>query len=532
MLLPLLSTLLLWSLADAAVSPDAKAVCSTLIAKYPKNLVWDTIGPNAGDTITQAAAYNSALFDYWNAASADNRPACAFFPSNAEQVSFAVRTLNAYPSVKYALKSGGHNPNLGYSSVKQGVLIAFRPNSQYAIPAPDGKTVEVGAGCKWEDVYEVLEPLGRTAVGGRLGDVGVTGFMLGGGLSYLSAQYGFGCDNVVEFECVLANGTIVTASRDSHPDLFFALRGGGNQYAIVTKMILKTYEIGDHGSIWGGVRTYGADQHSKILSAIARFTANNTDPKAAIIPNFNYFAAVGVNLPGALVFFFYDGTKVPPGVFDDFNSILSLSDTTKVKKYTVLTQEVLGGDMKGMRFQIRENTFPNMPEKDMTAFLNDHYKKMLKGSSERALQDLLDFRLMSFAVQPMPRGIVKASRDTGGPNALSMEPEQGDRVWVEYDVAWLSPLCDQRCPKSFETLVQSVHDLHVENYSGIPPTNYKEGDVDFISYNPIFMNDAMHGQDVLRSYGNATYDRLKATHEAYDPEGFFAERQGGFKFSS
>lgn len=182
-------TLLIWGLAEAALSPDVDAVCSTLIAKYPKNVVWDTIGPKAGDTITHATTYNSALFDYWNAASANNRAACAFFPSNAEQVSFAVHTLNAYPSVKYALKSGGHSPNLGYSSVDQGVLIAFRPNSQYAIPAADGKTVEVGAGCKWEDVYKVLEPLGRTAVGGRLGDVGVMGFTLGGGLSYLSAQY-------------------------------------------------------------------------------------------------------------------------------------------------------------------------------------------------------------------------------------------------------------------------------------------------------------------------------------------------------
>ncbi len=293
-------------------------------------------------------------------------------------------------------------------------------------------------------------------------------------------QQGFACDNVVEFECVLANGTIVTASRESRPHLFFALRGGGNQYAIVTKMTLKTYEIGEHGNIWGGVRTYGADQHAKILSAITRFTANNKDPKAAIIPTFNYFAAAGINLPGTLVFFFYDGTKVPAGVFDDFEGIFSLSDSTKVKKYSTLTDEVLGGDMKGLRFQIRENTFPNMPEKDMTAFLNDHFKQILKKSTEGALKDLLDFRLMSFAVQPMPHGIVQASKDMGGPNALSMEPEQGDRVWVEYDVAWLSPLCDKQCPEYFGEVVNSLHDLHAEKYSGIAPTNYKEGDVSFI----------------------------------------------------
>ena len=180
---------LLWALAEALLSPDVDAVCSTLHSKYPKLLVWDPAGPKGIETIVNATPYNDALLDYWNAASSNNRAACAFFPANADQVSFAVATLNAYPSVNFALKSGGHNPNLGFSSVNGGVLIAFRPNSQYAIPSPDGKTIDVGAGCKWLDVYTALQPLGRAAVGGRLSDVGVMGFMLGGGLSYLSAQY-------------------------------------------------------------------------------------------------------------------------------------------------------------------------------------------------------------------------------------------------------------------------------------------------------------------------------------------------------
>ena len=187
---------LLWALAEAVPSSDVNAVCSTLQSKFPNLLVWDPAGPKGIETLANAATYNDALLDYWNAASANNRPACAFFPSNADQVSCAVQTLNTYPSVGFGLKSGGHNPNLGFSSVNGGVLIAFRPNSQYAVPSPDGKTVDVGAGCKWEDVYNALAPMGRAAVGGRLGDVGVMGFMLGGGLSYLSAQYVSSCRRV------------------------------------------------------------------------------------------------------------------------------------------------------------------------------------------------------------------------------------------------------------------------------------------------------------------------------------------------
>lgn len=180
---------LLLGVAQAKITPDTEAVCSTLHSKFPDKLVWDPVGTNGVDTWNLASIYNTALFDYWNAASSLIRPACTFFPSNAEEASYAVKTLIAYPEVKYAVKSGGHSPNLGFASTDKGVLIAFRPNSKYAIPSPDGKTIDVGAGCKWEDVYGALQPLGKAVVGGRLGDVGVTGLILGGGLSYLSAQY-------------------------------------------------------------------------------------------------------------------------------------------------------------------------------------------------------------------------------------------------------------------------------------------------------------------------------------------------------
>lgn len=284
----------------------------------------------------------------------------------------------------------------------------------------------------------------------------------------------------MSFECVLANGTIVTATSTSHPELFFALRGGGNQYAVVTKMLLKTYDIGQNGTVWGGVRTYTADKRKQILSAITNFTAKGADPKAAIIPTFNSFSALGINVPGTLVFFFYDGLNPPPGVFDEFDAISSFSDDTKPRSYSDLTKEVLGGDMKGLRFQIRENTFPNMPAAKMTSFLSDHFDLLVAKATEAAVVDLLDFKLFSFAIQPMPHGIAKASLEHGGPNALGLVPEHGDRVWMEYDIAWLSPLCDAACPKFFAKLVNSQHDLHKSKYSGIYPTNYKSGDLGFL----------------------------------------------------
>lgn len=183
------ATFLFATTSSAAATNDSISACNVLYSAYPDITIWDPLGPNGGETSSNASVYNDAISKYWNAKSADNRAACAFFPYNAQDVSFAVKTLLKYPSVPFALKSGGHNPNLGFSSTNGGVLIAFRPNSAYAVPSADQSTIDVGAGAKWEDPYKALDPYNKAVVGGRLGDIGVTGFVLGGGLSYLSSQY-------------------------------------------------------------------------------------------------------------------------------------------------------------------------------------------------------------------------------------------------------------------------------------------------------------------------------------------------------
>ncbi|EGX91944.1 FAD-binding, type 2 [Cordyceps militaris CM01] len=529
-ILPLLALLIANVHATLKPTSDTKAVCDALRARYPDKLVWDPLGPYGITTLGRSSAYNSANLDYWNAASSLNRAACAFFPATTDEVAFAVQTLNRYESVRFALKAGGHNPNLGWSSVSGGVLVAFRPNFQTAQPAADGKTVVIGAGCKWEDVYGVLQPLGKTVTGGRLGDVGTTGLLLGGGLSYLSAQHGFACDNVLNFETVLANGTVAHANATSNPDLFFALCGGGNRYAVVTKITMEVFESGVGGQVWGGVRIYTEDKRAAIIAAVARFTSENTDPKAAIIPTFDFAGVLALSVPVVIVAFFYDGVVVPAGIFDAFDAVRPLSDSTKVRTFVTMAEELLAGDMKGLRFRIGVNSFPAMPGANMTAFLNDHYDLVKRRSVEAALKEPLDFKIVSFAVQPMPRGIAQASRDRNGGNALGINPDHGDRVWIEYDIAWANPLCDVLCTQWLKSMVQEAHDLHVEKYSGIYPTNYQSGDLETLSYNPIFMNDALSSQPVLQSYGEQNRARLMAIQSAYDPHGFLMNRQDGPAF--
>ncbi|RDA94226.1 hypothetical protein CP533_0580 [Ophiocordyceps camponoti-saundersi (nom. inval.)] len=512
---------------------DARAVCSTLWSVYGNKVEWSKSPPQQNQhQQQQSKAYVSATRDYWNVINASKRPVCVFFPSSAADVSAAVRALMAYPSARFALRSGGHNSNPGFSSVDGGVLIAFSPGLCSVEIASDEKSVLVGAGCKWDQVYSKLQPLGRTVVGGRLGDVGVTGFILGGGLSYLSSQYGLGCDNVLAFECVLANGTVVMASPFKHPDLYFALRGGGNQFAIVVRMLLRTFVVGDRGLVWGGIRIYAGDQRAALFAAISNFTASNRDNKAAIIPTFTIVDAFGLvnRFPVGVLFFFYDGRKAPPGVFDAFNSIPTILSNTVTRPYLALTRQLLGGNFyKDLRVRLRVNAFPNMPEPAMGSFLARHWHHVVSATSAAAADDRMDLRLFSFTLQPIPRAIAIASRAANSvPNALGLEPDHGDRLWVQYDLAWANPTCDRFCAVRLKEIVDEAKEIHRRGFAGIPPTNYRSGNLEYLSYNPLFMNEAMDDQPVLQSYGHETHGRLKVFQQRYDPAGLFSTRQGGF----
>jgi len=101
-------------------------------------------------------------------------------------------------------------------------------------------TVEVGPGLTWDQLYVALGPAGVNVVGGRTPGVGVSGLTLGGGYSFKTSQYGLALDNTVGYELVLPNGTIISVTpKDS--DLRFGLRGGMNNFGIVTKFILKSH---------------------------------------------------------------------------------------------------------------------------------------------------------------------------------------------------------------------------------------------------------------------------------------------------
>jgi FAD/FMN-containing dehydrogenase len=156
--------------------------------------------------------------------------------------------------------------------------------------------------------------------------------LLGGGLSFLSAQGGLAADNIIGWETTMANGSVVNVDATSHPDLAKAMRGSGSQFGIVTKFTVQTYPIAD---VWGGFCIYPANQSEALYAALHNFVANGAkDPKAAII--FTDLILVG-GASTKLIYYFYDGPTPPKsGPFADFFKIINPTCLPRTQKYSEL----------------------------------------------------------------------------------------------------------------------------------------------------------------------------------------------------
>jgi FAD/FMN-containing dehydrogenase len=165
--------------------------------------------------------------------------------------------------IPVAIRGGGHNAaGLG---VADDALVVDMSLLRSTTVSPDRQTVRADAGCTWGDVDHATVAFGLATPSGFLSSTGVAGLTLGGGIGYLSRRYGLTLDNLLAADVVLADGTLVTASPDSHPDLFWALRGGGGNFGIVTSFTFRCHPIGEQGTIIGGPILYDLADTGEVM---------------------------------------------------------------------------------------------------------------------------------------------------------------------------------------------------------------------------------------------------------------------------
>jgi FAD/FMN-containing dehydrogenase len=224
----------LGGLAERAVGPgdpgydEARAVHNGMIDRHPALIVRCASGDDVARTIAFARAHDAPL----------------------------------------AVRGGGHNGG-GLGVVDDGVVIDLSLLNEIVV-GPD--VVRAGGGCTWAQVDKATGEHGRATPSGIISTTGVGGLTLGGGLGHLTRRYGLTIDNLIGADVVLADGTQVHTSEDEHPELFWALRGGGGNFGVVTAFEFRTHPVGD--AVMAGPTFWPIEQTPEVMRFFREFIAD------------------------------------------------------------------------------------------------------------------------------------------------------------------------------------------------------------------------------------------------------------------
>jgi FAD binding domain/Berberine and berberine like len=196
----------------------------------------------------------------------DQRPDAVVLPESAADVAAAVRYA-ASRGLRVAPQGTGHNA--GPLGDLAGTMLVRTDRMRGIRIDPRTRVARVEAGVVWLDVVHAAARHGLATLAGSAPDVGVVGYTLGGGLSFLGRKYGFAANNVVAIEVVTADGTLVRTDAVHEPDLFWAMRGGGGSFGIVTAIEFRLFPI-THA--YAGALWYPAERGSEVLHAWGELT--------------------------------------------------------------------------------------------------------------------------------------------------------------------------------------------------------------------------------------------------------------------
>jgi len=230
-----------------------------------------------GDVITAEHADYDDARAIWNGM-VDRRPRLIARCTGAADVAAAVCFARDH-DLEIAVRGGGHNV-AGTAVCDEGIVIDLSAMRAVSVD-PAERTVHVQGGALWGDVDHETQAHGLATTGGIVSHTGVGGLSLGGGLGWLMRKHGLAVDNLVEAEVVTAEGDIIRASAHDHPDLFWALRGGGGNFGVVTSFRFALHPVGP--TVTAGPVFWAAENTTEVLRFYREFVADAPDELGTII---------------------------------------------------------------------------------------------------------------------------------------------------------------------------------------------------------------------------------------------------------
>ncbi|KAL9622208.1 MAG: hypothetical protein Q9160_003391 [Pyrenula sp. 1 TL-2023] len=505
-----------WSL-DASSSVNSAAWTHLRDSSSCCEALSSALGPKVA--LPDTTPYLRSLTSYFSLKNSELHPSCVVFPESAEDVSQAVQILTLGDHVwsgrcNFAVRGGGHTTFKGAASIEDGAVINLANMPKRGL-AEDKETITISPGQTWDQVYEVLDEQGLTTLGARVAGVGVGGAATGCAISYVSPRYGFTCDVVENFEVVLANGSIVNANASHHTSLWKSLRGGSNNFGVVTALTQKTFQ---QGQFWGGQTFHLASEtRSAQFSALESLISSSPyDPYAHFICNLLISNATYGNwlIGDSLQYTKSSPSPEPfPEVFRPFTDLPRIAlypggpdNTLRITNFTDISREYAALAFYPKRWLFATATFGNSAE-----MMNDFFA--IANATIQPFLTLPGFAL-SIAYQPLPS--IMTSRH-GAVDALGPLQNGGDMFFIH----WAMSVDDEA----------AEHDeaMRAATKKVMEKANLRAEELG-VRRQWLALTYADSWQDPLGSYGEESVREMWEVSRAYDPERVF-QRQvpGGFK---
>ena len=441
-----------------------------------------------GELITPADDGYDAARRLWNGM-IDKRPDLILRPATVQDVVLAVKVAREN-GIAPAVRGGGHSVS-GRAMSDGGITIDLRNLREVSVDL-ETKQVQVGGGCLLGDVDAATGPHGLIVPAGIMSETGVAGLSLGGGIGWFSRKHGLTCDNFVSLQVVLASGEVVEASETSHPDLFWALKGGGGTFGIVTRFTYQAYDFGPLMRI--GVSLYEPAEAAAALREYARIyptLGRDVGWHAAFKPEMSPLPFVPPELTGKpllmLISMCLEDAQAPAGeaLIDRLRSVGSpVVSATTVLPFGAGVQHLIDDDFRdGHRYYTKEA----------------HLEEL----ADEAIDKLVEFW------QAMPPGLGGEVEILGLGGAIGDVAEDATafsnrhyQMWLNFAMSWDDPADDEDFMERSRSIVR---DLKPWVGQGVYLNMLNVDELD----------------RVAEAFGREKYARLGRVKAQYDPTNLF-----------
>ncbi|KAJ5237729.1 hypothetical protein N7489_007820 [Penicillium chrysogenum] len=445
--------------------------CKKLSRSYPNS----TIHPGS-------SVFAEDVIEPWSQ-TCQTTPTCVFAPASAEEVAGGLAILRKADQT-FAVRTQGHMPIPGAADISNGVLIVTTSLNSVQYADDSKSVVQIGAGNRWLDVYKVLAKDSLAVAGGRFGQVGVSGLLLGGGISYFNSDHGWGANSVVNYEVVLANGTVCAANAQQNSDFAY----------------------------------YDASALDPLVNAYASYavaSGGSSDPAAHSDPSILYNVTTG-EVSGYSIYM-HRGDDPAPAALKNFTDIPSTFQDFRVGK-TILGHE---NDTNPVNFGVgnRRQLFSSTAlasSAEAVYLVNQTFFDVIAANPQ--IKTTTDLSVTN-TYQLFTPGMIRAAEASGGDPIGLYDPLGNGVLAVLYGGNWADAKDDETIYKFFQDMIDEL-----DNRAK------KVG----LYYDFVYLNDAAPTQtkDIFQKFSNGTaLPKLREIAESYDPDQVFQTlTPGGFKF--